>query len=165
MAERTAKAAAAAVGASVAAGAPRAAGAAGAKPDKDAGSGAAAIARVADHVLPALIARLTQSDLGELEVAQHGWRVRLRRDLGQAAPAAAPVSRTGRSGAAISSSSAANTGTSGSAQPSAAGGQVSNTANRSSVVRRAATSPAVGYFTARDGLSKGQARPGLRTRV
>lgn len=33
-----------------------------------------------DEVLPALIARLRASRLGELEVAGDGWRVRLRRD-------------------------------------------------------------------------------------
>jgi acetyl-CoA carboxylase biotin carboxyl carrier protein len=33
-----------------------------------------------DEVLPALIARLRASRLGELEVASAGWRVRLRRD-------------------------------------------------------------------------------------
>ena len=34
-----------------------------------------------DEVLPALIARLRASRLGELEVRSDGWRVRLRRDL------------------------------------------------------------------------------------
>jgi biotin carboxyl carrier protein len=33
-----------------------------------------------DEVLPALIARLRASRLGELEVSSAGWRVRLRRD-------------------------------------------------------------------------------------
>jgi biotin carboxyl carrier protein len=36
---------------------------------------------LAEDVLPALIARLRRSRLGELEVATDGWRVRLRRDV------------------------------------------------------------------------------------
>lgn len=43
---------------------------------------------VADEVLPALIARLRASSLGELEVRSDGWRVRLRREF--APDAAAP---------------------------------------------------------------------------
>ena len=39
----------------------------------------ATIARLTDEVVPTLIARLTKSDLGEIEVRQDGWRVRLRR--------------------------------------------------------------------------------------
>lgn len=37
------------------------------------------IAQLADDVLPTLIARLDRSRLGELEVRQDGWRIRLRR--------------------------------------------------------------------------------------
>jgi len=36
-----------------------------------------------DEILPALIARLRASRLGELEVRSQGWRVRLRRDPSQ----------------------------------------------------------------------------------
>jgi biotin carboxyl carrier protein len=39
------------------------------------------LASLADDVLPALIARLRASRLGELEVRTAGWRVRLRRDV------------------------------------------------------------------------------------
>jgi len=41
-----------------------------------------ALTRLADEILPALIARLDVSDLGELEVRHDGWRVRLRRSVG-----------------------------------------------------------------------------------
>ncbi len=41
----------------------------------------AAIDRLATELLPALIARLGSSGLGELEVCQDGWRVRLRRPV------------------------------------------------------------------------------------
>jgi biotin carboxyl carrier protein len=37
-----------------------------------------AIARLADDLLPALIAKLAASGLGEIEVRQGGWKVRLR---------------------------------------------------------------------------------------
>jgi biotin carboxyl carrier protein len=113
-------------------------------------SGPAAIERVAEQVLPALIARLTASELGELEVAQNGWRVRLRRDADAVHPSGTPAgggehpAGTGRS-------------TSSHVAPGAGSGQAGNTAHRGSVVRRAAASPAVGYFTARDGLATGQA--------
>ena len=39
----------------------------------------AAIARLADDLLPALIAKLAASGLGEIEVRQGGWKARLRR--------------------------------------------------------------------------------------
>jgi hypothetical protein len=54
----------------------------------------AAISRLADEILPALIARLDVSGLGELEVRHDGWRVRLRRS--PAAPE--PGSAAGASG-------------------------------------------------------------------
>lgn len=38
-----------------------------------------AIRRLADQLLPALVARLEASPLGELEVSQDGWRIRLRK--------------------------------------------------------------------------------------
>ena len=37
-----------------------------------------AIARLADDLLPALIAKLAASGLGEIEVRQGGWKTRLR---------------------------------------------------------------------------------------
>jgi biotin carboxyl carrier protein len=46
----------------------------------------AAIDRLTDELLPALIAKLGATGLGELEVRQGGWRVRLRRPAGQSSP-------------------------------------------------------------------------------
>lgn len=107
------------------------------------------IARLADEMLPTLIARLAQSSLGELEVREDGWRVRLRRPqpLNGAAPAgdeprparrAEPgaTSRTARAGGATP---ATETG----ARPAAAAD------SRRGLV----TSPAVGYFLLRDGMA------------
>src|ERR1035437_6933777 len=48
-----------------------------------------AIARLADDLLPALIAKLTSSGLGEIEVRQGGWKARLRK------PATVPEPRKG----------------------------------------------------------------------
>ena len=101
--------------------------------DRGAGdvTGRATIARLSTDVLPRLIERLTKSELGELEVREDGWRIRLRRprratNTAAAAPAHAEV-RGARPvhGPAI--------------HP----------------VRGRITSPAVGYFTAHDGLAVG----------
>lgn len=43
------------------------------------------IARLARDVVPTLIERLSSSTLGELEVRENGWRVRLRRPVAEAA--------------------------------------------------------------------------------
>lgn len=64
----------------------------------------AAIDRLADELLPALIAKLGATGLGELEVREGGWRVRLRRPGDGAQPAQgrekrADRERAGRSGA------------------------------------------------------------------
>lgn len=82
---------------------------------------AGALDRLADEILPALIARLDSSDLGELEVRHGGWRVRLRRDL---TPAPAPVQAHG----------------------SVAGSAGGGAASAADTARTGATSPAVGYF-------------------
>ena len=41
-----------------------------------------AIANLADDLLPALIAKLASSGLGEIEVRQGGWKARLRMPAG-----------------------------------------------------------------------------------
>jgi biotin carboxyl carrier protein len=61
----------------------------------DDADGRATIARLTHEVLPALIERLSRSDLGELEVRESGWRIRLRRPLDGAAGPARPVSQHG----------------------------------------------------------------------
>ena len=60
----------------------------------------AAIDRLSEELLPALIAKLGATGLGELEVREGGWRVRLRRPGdGQAGvPAVGPSSRERRPG-------------------------------------------------------------------
>ena len=53
-----------------------------------------AIGRLADDLLPALIAKLAASGLGEIEVRENGWKARLRKPAGldEARKAAAKVS-------------------------------------------------------------------------
>ena len=79
---------------------------------------AAAVGRLADEVLPALIARLEASTLGELEIRRNGWRVRLRR----ATLDAGPTDGTARRGGGRSRATADQTAATGRAAPLAAVG-------------------------------------------
>lgn len=107
------------------------------------------LARLADDVLPTLIARLDRSRLGELEVRHDGWRIRLRR--GEPTPtdsveSATPLSRrperrTERL-AADRPSETASDGRPHQLRPS----------DRALVT---VTAPAVGYYAPRDGLGVG----------
>ena len=91
------------------------------------------LTRITDELLPALVARLGVSGLGELEVRQGDWRVRLRRDVDRSRPsggsAAGPDAEVGRT----------------------------TPATRHQPARGMVTAPAVGYYTPRDGLRVGQA--------
>ena len=98
----------------------------------------ATIARLADEVVPTLIARLMSSSLGELEVRENGWRVRLRRPMadGQASTAAQPAQR----------------------QPHpvmAAGVDGRGSGAPRDGSRGLVASPAVGYFAPRSGVEVG----------
>ena len=62
---------------------------AGRSPGTDADEPRMGLEGLTEEVLPALIARLRASRLGELEVSTGGWRVRLRRDPKARARAAA----------------------------------------------------------------------------
>jgi acetyl-CoA carboxylase biotin carboxyl carrier protein len=53
----------------------------------------AAIDRLADDLVPALVAKLAASGLGEIEVRDSGWHVRLRMPVGEAA--SGPARRAG----------------------------------------------------------------------
>lgn len=98
----------------------------------------ATIARLTDEVLPTLIERLTRSDLGEIEVRQDGWRVRLRRGSGDTV---AP---------------AAHAATQAPSQPhKPAAVAHADTQPRGEPARGQISSPAVGYFTPRDGIAVG----------
>jgi acetyl-CoA carboxylase biotin carboxyl carrier protein len=47
----------------------------------------AGLARLAETLVPALVQKLNGSGLGELEVREGDWKIRLRRPIGAAAPA------------------------------------------------------------------------------
>jgi acetyl-CoA carboxylase biotin carboxyl carrier protein len=104
----------------------------------------AVIARLATDTLPRLIERLTKSQLGEIEVREDGWRIRLRRPMAGAAPQ--QQSTEGR-GSRHQGSAAASERSSGSHRPP----QVP----RQEPDRGRVTSPGVGYFIARDGIKVG----------
>ena len=103
------------------------------------------IARLAGEVVPALIDRLTRSKLGELEVREEGWRVRLRRTAASngEASAAGVAPETGHRQAPAASHSSHS--------------QPDGHASRRDLDRSVITSPAVGYFAPRDGVSVGAA--------
>lgn len=93
----------------------------------DEGVPADGLESLAEEVLPALIAKLRASRLGELEVRTAGWRVRLRRDV--EAERHRPGSATG----------------------------VELTGSGSDIDAGAARSPAVGYFSPAASLAIGGA--------
>jgi acetyl-CoA carboxylase biotin carboxyl carrier protein len=100
----------------------------------------ATIARLADEVLPTLIERLASSQLGELEVRESGWRIRLRRPNGDIAQAA---------------HASATTTTHRTASPTQPAHGSDGHAPRREPPRGVITSPGVGYFTPRGGLAAG----------
>ena len=99
------------------------------------GDSLSALARVADEVLPSLVARLAVSSLGELEVRHGDWHVRVRR-----APQGGPA--------------AASSATTTPGRPPADPGTPS-TSSAPSHSADIATSPAVGYFAPRPELAVG----------
>lgn len=109
-------------------------------------NGRQTIGRLADELLPLLIARFGASGLGELEVRQDGWRVRLRRQANNGAPAPAVVRPSGRAAPAERRSDNPTTAE----KPTA-----SDKPGRRERGRVAITSPAVGYYQPRDGVAVG----------
>ena len=115
----------------------------------------AAIDRLTDELLPALIAKLGATNLGELEVRQGGWRVRLRRPAGESSPSRERKSgdrKGGERGSADRSERGAD-------RPSE---RVSRSLHRPLEAKTArtesrtvATSPAVGIYRPRTDLSAG----------
>lgn len=146
----------------------------------------AAIDSLADELIPALIAKLGASGLGEIEVREGDWKVRLRRPADGTTPPSRKVGDRGARSGAGAASSAAGSGT------AAARGQLTPVGpGRQSVLeevealavgavfesdgapssplesghgrdpfRAIATSPAVGFYTPRTGVV-----PGSRVRT
>lgn len=108
------------------------------------------IAGLAADTLPRLIKRLTTSDLGELEVREDGWRIRLRRPIALSVAAQDAKGRTQSDRPRVAGG-----------PPAAAHGERTTSSGRSGQSGRAdsprgsVTSPAVGYFSSRDGIANG----------
>lgn len=127
----------------------------------------AEIARLADELVPALVAKLGATGLGELEVREGGWRVRLRMPAGSRPGPSAGVRRPGRPGAAPHQSPAPRTGAGADApvgpDPEVARSEATQAAATEPGAapldraprRFVATAPAVGFYQPRPGLSAG----------
>lgn len=112
----------------------------------------AAIDRLADELLPALVAKLGASGLGELDVREGGWRIRLRMPAdARAARRASAPGRAGHSTPATNPTPAVR-GAPGvrSAAPAAA-----PEADPAPATRAVAISPAVGFYRPRPDLAAG----------
>jgi acetyl-CoA carboxylase biotin carboxyl carrier protein len=117
--------------------------------------GRAQIGHLADDLLPALIARLSASSLGELEIREGAWRVRLRRAVAAPESVREPGSRGRRRtdpGGAAHADATDQTTTA--ANPSVRAAASTTTSRDGGRIE--ATSPAVGYYAPRDGLAIGQ---------
>lgn len=108
-------------------------------------NGADVLSRLAEDVLPTLIARLDRSRLGELEVRQDGWRIRLRRTTNGLAHDIEPPLPAGRRIERKPDRSPDGAGADG--RP-----QALRSADRGPLL---VSSPAVGYFLPRDNLAAG----------
>lgn len=131
--------------------------------DEPAAEPAATIDRLADDLLPALIARLDASDLGELEVRTDVWRVRLRKPFDRRRPVPLPEGRRRRHApaSALRAGHAGDPAARGEPGEDPAGhdreGHAANPGNAPAApaAPAIATSPAVGYFSPRDGWTIG----------
>jgi acetyl-CoA carboxylase biotin carboxyl carrier protein len=122
----------------------------------------AAIDHLADELLPALVAKLGASGLGEIEIREGTWRVRLRMPAdGNAVATRRPASgRTGSRAADAPHAERARADAPGSVGTGAVPGSLSTVTAPASAPavgpsRLVATSPAVGYFRPRGDLSAG----------
>lgn len=112
----------------------------------------AAIRRLADELLPALMARLEASPLGELQVHQDGWRVRLRKPTegSSSADGVGPAATTQKAGGKAKASAHPAT------SPSVATRAAHGPAERTGSTRSAIHSPAVGVFHPQSGSTLGK---------
>jgi acetyl-CoA carboxylase biotin carboxyl carrier protein len=116
------------------------------RPAADRAADHAAIGRLSDELLPALIAKLGATGLGELEVREGNWRVRLRR------PTTASGSRDRRAADRAASERQTERGPE---RPPRAHPHHPEPASVRTDSRNVATSPAVGVFQPRKDLTAG----------
>lgn len=138
----------------------------------------AGIDRLAGELLPALIAKLGTTNLGELEVREGAWRIRLRRPAGSGvnygrrqsdrasrshpgheghghAPGAVEPHRSGRSGVTVTVTGGTGPATLAAVGPGRPGDPAADTATDPGHVQVFATSPAVGVFQPARDLAAG----------
>jgi acetyl-CoA carboxylase biotin carboxyl carrier protein len=124
----------------------------------------AEIDRLADELLPDLLGRLTASGLGEIEVREDDWRIRLRRPANVSVPAAKGAQRGSAAGRADGSAGAEGSPRAGMGGGAGAPAGAASVPSMPASVRRdgrvPATSPAVGVFQARP-----EATLGVRVRA
>ena len=106
------------------------------------------IARLTKETLPRLIERLARSELGELEVRENGWRIRIRR-AGNVNGASEGQGADSRDRGRYAGASAAT------GQQDRAAGHRAASARRTETEKGVVNSPAVGYFIPREGVSVG----------
>ncbi len=107
-----------------------------------------AISQLADDLLPALIAKLASSGLGEIEVREGGWRARLRK------PAGIDGARRG-AGRSVGEGHSGTGHTAGRLQPTSRPAHAGEGSAEPEAVPITATSPAVGVYHPRHDLSEG----------
>ena len=117
----------------------------------------AAMHRLTDELLPALVAKLGATGLGELEVREGAWRVRLRRETGGQSPSSRDKRRGSGTGGdrergGERGGSDRERGDAGSDRPGHHPVQSSSTRTDT---RTVATSPAVGIYRPRADLAAG----------
>lgn len=118
--------------------------------DADRAADHAAIERLAEELLPALVAKLGATGLGELEVREGAWKVRLRRPAGAAGAASAARDRRRDRADAREGGTDRGRGTGGDPAIRALDGTVPRDPSRA-----VATSPAVGIYRPRTDLAAG----------
>lgn len=110
----------------------------------------AAIDTLTDELLPALVAKLGATGLGELEVHEGPWRVRLRRPSGSA-----PSTASRRRDRSDRSERPEPAGDRAAERPGRTGHHPSDGPSARSASRSVATSPAVGIYRPRTDLAAG----------
>lgn len=107
-----------------------------------------AISQLADDLLPALIAKLASSGLGEIEVREGGWRARLRK------PSGTDSARRG-AGRSVGEGHSGTGHAAGRLQPTSRPAHSGEGSAEPEAVPITATSPAVGVYHPRPNLSEG----------
>ena len=115
----------------------------------------AAMHRLTDELLPALVAKLGATGLGELEVREGAWRVRLRRESGTQSPGGRDKRRGDRDRDRERGGERGGDRERGDAGADRAGHHPIQSSSTRTDTRTVATSPAVGIYRPRPDLAAG----------